>query len=79
MPRYAIVEAPSALGHVPEDLGVERAPEVLLGAGFWLGLSQRVSQVRGDTGRVLPRKIGWRTAKIGDRPSPAPSPSSQGA
>jgi hypothetical protein len=33
MPRYAIVEAPSALGHVPEHLGVERAPEVLLGAG----------------------------------------------
>jgi arginase len=30
MPRYAIVEAPSALGHVPEHLGVERAPEALL-------------------------------------------------
>jgi arginase len=34
MPRYAIVEAPSALGHVPEHLGVERAPEVLLEAGL---------------------------------------------
>ena len=27
MPRYAIVEAPSALGHVAEHLGVERAPK----------------------------------------------------
>src|SRR5712691_12889520 len=26
IPRYAIVEAPSALGHVPEHLGVERGP-----------------------------------------------------
>ena len=34
MPRHAIVEAPSALGHVPEHLGVERAPAVLLGAGL---------------------------------------------
>jgi arginase len=41
MPRYAIVEAPSALGHVPEHLGVERAPEVLLGAGLADGLAAR--------------------------------------
>jgi hypothetical protein len=34
MPRYAILEAPSALGHVPEHLGVERAPAVLLEAGL---------------------------------------------
>lgn len=41
MTRYAIVEAPSALGHVPEHLGVERAPEVLLGAGLADGLDAR--------------------------------------
>ena len=41
MPRYAIVEAPPALGHVPEHLGVERAPEVLLGAGLADGLAAR--------------------------------------
>jgi arginase len=41
MPRYAIVEAPSALGHVPEHLGVERAPGVLLGAGLADGLAAR--------------------------------------
>jgi arginase len=41
MPRYAIVEAPSALGHIPEHLGVERAPEVLLGAGLADGLAVR--------------------------------------
>src|SRR6266571_956406 len=41
MPKYAIVEAPSALGHVPEHLGVERAPEVLLGAGLAHGLAAR--------------------------------------
>jgi arginase len=41
VPRYAIVEAPSALGHVPEHLGVERAPEVLLGAGLADGLAAR--------------------------------------
>ncbi len=41
MPRYAIVEAPSALGHVPEHLGVERAPEVLLAAGLADGLAAR--------------------------------------
>ncbi len=41
MPRYTIVEAPSALGHVPEHLGVERAPEVLLGAGLADGLAAR--------------------------------------
>jgi len=41
MPRYAIVEAPSALGHVPEHLGVERAPEVLLEAVLADGLAAR--------------------------------------
>ena len=41
MPRYAIVEAPSALGHVPEHMGVQRAPEVLLGAGLADGLAAR--------------------------------------
>lgn len=40
-PRYAILEAPSALGHVPEHRGVERAPEVLLGAGLADGLAAR--------------------------------------
>jgi arginase len=41
MPRYAIVEAPSALGHVREHRGVERAPAVLLGAGLAGGLAAR--------------------------------------
>jgi hypothetical protein len=41
MPKYAILEAPSALGHVPEHLGVERAPDVLLGAGLADGLAAR--------------------------------------
>ena len=41
MLRYAIVEAPSALGHIPEHLGVERAPEVLLRAGLADGLAAR--------------------------------------
>jgi hypothetical protein len=41
VPRYAVVEAPSALGHVPEHLGVERAPQVLLGAGLAEGLAAR--------------------------------------
>ena len=39
--RYAILEAPSALGHIPEHLGVERAPGVLLEAGLADGLSAR--------------------------------------
>src|SRR5215469_14721243 len=41
MPRYAILEAPSALGHVPEHRGVERAPGVLLRAGISAGLAAR--------------------------------------
>jgi arginase len=32
--RLAVIEAPSALGHVPTHQGVARAPEVLLGAGL---------------------------------------------
>jgi arginase len=39
--RYAILEAPSALGHIPGHLGVERAPGVLLAAGLADGLSAR--------------------------------------
>ena len=39
--RYAILEAPSALGHVPEHLGVERAPSALLAAGLADGLTAR--------------------------------------
>ena len=38
---YAILEAPSALGHIPEHLGVERAPGVLLEAGLADGLNAR--------------------------------------
>jgi arginase len=41
MPKYAVLEAPSALGHVPEHRGVERAPDVLLGAGLADGLTAR--------------------------------------
>jgi arginase len=41
LPKYAILEAPSALGHVPEHLGVERAPAVLLEAGLADGLAAR--------------------------------------
>jgi arginase len=49
MPRYAIVEAPSALGHVPEHRGVERAPQVLLGAGLTEGLAaRRAARVEAD-------------------------------
>lgn len=48
MPRYAILEAPSALGHIPEHLGVERAPGVLLAAGLADGLAARWA------GRVMP-------------------------
>jgi arginase len=43
MPKYAILEAPSALGHVPEHLGVERAPEALLRAGLAEGLAARLA------------------------------------
>jgi hypothetical protein len=39
--RYAILEAPSALGHIPEHRGVERAPAVLLQAGLADGLGAR--------------------------------------
>jgi arginase len=41
MPKYAILEAPSALGHVLEHLGVERAPDALLAAGLADGLAAR--------------------------------------
>jgi hypothetical protein len=39
--RCAILEAPSALGHIPEHLGVERAPGVLLDYGLADGLDAR--------------------------------------
>jgi arginase len=39
--KYAILEAPSALGHIPEHLGVERAPGVLLDYGLADGLDAR--------------------------------------
>jgi arginase len=39
--RYAILEAPSALGHIPEHLGVERAPGALLDYGLADGLDAR--------------------------------------
>jgi arginase len=41
VPKFAIVEAASALGHVPEHRGVERAPGVLLGFGLADGLEAR--------------------------------------
>jgi hypothetical protein len=37
------VEAPAALGHVPERPRVERAPEVLLKAGLADGLAARLA------------------------------------
>jgi arginase len=39
--RFAVLEAPSALGHIPEHLGVERAPGFLLQAGLADGLAAR--------------------------------------
>ena len=39
--RYAILEARSALGHIPEHVGVERAPGVLLEYGLADGLGAR--------------------------------------
>jgi arginase len=41
MRRYAIIEAPSVLGHVPSHLGVARMPEFLLGTGLAESLSAR--------------------------------------
>jgi arginase len=47
--RFAIVEAASALGHVPEHRGVERAPEVLLSFGLAEGLdARRAGSVAGE-------------------------------
>jgi arginase len=34
MRRYAVIEAPSVLGHIPEHLGVARMPEFLLAVGL---------------------------------------------
>src|ERR1700685_383939 len=58
MPKYAIVEAPSALGHVPEHRGVERAPEVLLGAGLADGLAARQAGRVEAAGYSAPRDPG---------------------
>jgi arginase len=41
--RYAIIEAPSALGHVPDHVGVARTPEVLLSFGLAEALSARLA------------------------------------
>jgi len=41
MRKYATLEAPSALGHIPEHLGVERAPGAPLAAGLADGLNAR--------------------------------------
>ena len=56
--RYAILEAPSALGHIPEHLGVERAPGVLLESGLADGLGARQAgclPARGYSGVRDPR------------------------
>jgi hypothetical protein len=54
--RYAILEAPSALGHVPEHLGEERASGVLLEAGPADGLhARRAGCVPAHSGVALPR------------------------
>jgi hypothetical protein len=47
--RYAILDAPSALGHIPEHVGVERAPGVLLEAGVADGLGARRSAAFGPS------------------------------
>jgi arginase len=76
MPAYAILEAPSALGHVPEHLGVERAPEVLLAAGLADGLDARragrvaaggYSPVRDEaTGILNPRALAVYSSQLAD-------------
>lgn len=76
MPRYAIVEAPSALGHVPEHLGVERAPEVLLRAGLADGLAARragcvpaegYSPVRDSETKIMnPRQLSDYSGRLAD-------------
>ena len=57
---YAILEAPSALGHIPEHLGVERAPGVLLEAGLADGLGARRARclpARGYSGARDPQTM----------------------
>jgi arginase len=41
LPKYAIIQAPSVLGHIPSHLGVGRMPEFLLGLGLAEELSAR--------------------------------------
>src|SRR5665647_599826 len=66
MPRYAIVEAPSALRHIPEHLGVERAPEVLLGAGLADGPAGR--QAVGQPGSEQNLRRALDAQMLGDMP-----------
>src|ERR1700753_2840183 len=77
---YAIVEAPSALGHVPEHLGVERAPSVLLDAGLADGLdARRAGRVVAEsyrperdpqTGILNPRALGDYSSALADAVGP---------
>jgi len=74
--RYAILEAQSALGHVPEHLGVERAPSVLLAAGLADRLAARhvgaveaagYSQVRDPATQVMnPRSLNRYSRDLAD-------------
>jgi arginase len=76
MPAYAILEAPSALGHVPAHLGVERAPEVLLAAGLADGVDARragrvaaegYSPVRDEaTGILNPQALAVYSSQLAD-------------
>ncbi len=76
MPAYAILEAPSALGHVPGHLGVERAPDVLLAAGLADGLNARragrvaaagYSPVRDEAAGILnPRALAVYSSRLAD-------------
>ena len=51
-------EAPAALGHVPERLWVERAPEVLLKAGLADGLAAGLAGQVESTGYSAERDPG---------------------
>lgn len=80
MPRYAIIEAPSALGHVPEHQGVERAPGVLLDAGLADGLdARRAGRVAAEgyhaepdprTGVMNPAALGSYSSALADALGP---------
>ncbi len=76
VPKYAILEAPSALGHVAEHLGVERAPEALLELGLADGLAARragavaaagYSEVRDPQTKIMnPRPLGEYSSLLAD-------------